>query len=124
MDTAFREHGATEFEPVLSVLATVTSLSDRAGIGRQAIIDMGRKSMDTSLGLPEVKRPAGATVVGLSQEHGRVRLDHVQGNVRIGDKIELFVRDANGTVNTHPCFYAVRSGIVEAVWSIPSGGGR
>jgi hypothetical protein len=43
---------------------------------------------------------------------------------RGGEKIELWVRDANGTVNLYDKFYAMRDGIVEAVWEIPAVGSR
>jgi len=122
MDTAFQEKGVTDFNVALSVLATVISRPPRPGAENLAIIDVGRKSIDTYFGLPEVKSPAGATLFSMPQEHGRLRLDGISGDLNVGDKVELWVRDANGTVNLYDRFYAMRDDIVEAVWEIPGRG--
>ena len=119
MDTAFRESGVTDFECCLTVLATVTSRPTWKGAEDLAIVDVGRKAMDLFYGLPTVKEPQGATVVGLSQEHGRLRLEGPARSLRVGDKVEIWVRDANGTINLYDRFHAVRNGVVEAVWDIP-----
>jgi D-serine deaminase-like pyridoxal phosphate-dependent protein len=122
MDTAFREKGIADFDCTLSVLSTVTSRPSWPGGENIAIIDVGRKQMDTILGLPEVKSPAGGTIFSMMQEHARMRLEGPALNLRVGDKIELWVRDANGTINQHNKFYALRKDIVEAVWDIPGRG--
>ncbi len=123
-DTAFREHGVRDFDCALTVLATVISRPSWAEKHDLAVIDLGRKGMDTSLGLPEVKSPPGATVFSMSQEHGRVRLEGAAWDLRVGDKMELWVRNANDTINLYDKFYAIRDGIVEAVWEIPASGNR
>lgn len=122
MDTAFREHGVRDFDCALTVLATVISRPAWAEKDDLAIIDLGRKGMDAFLGLPEVKEPQGATVFSFSQEHGRVRLEGAARDLRVGDTIELWVRNANDTINLYDKFYALRHGIVEAVWEIPGRG--
>jgi D-serine deaminase-like pyridoxal phosphate-dependent protein len=122
MDTAFREAGVTEFELTLTVLATVISRPRRKGAEKLAVIDMGRKAMDTYYGLPEVKHPRGAKIIGLSQEHGKVEVEGQASTLKVGDKIELWVRDANDTINLYDKFYAVRDEVVEAVWDIPARG--
>jgi D-serine deaminase-like pyridoxal phosphate-dependent protein len=122
MDTAFKEKGVTDFNCTLSVLATVISRPSRPGAENLAIIDVGRKAIDNYYGLPEVKSPAGATLFSMPQEHGRLRLDGVARDLKVGDKVELWVRDANGTVNLYDKFYAMRNDIVEAVWAIPGRG--
>ena len=122
MDTAFRESGVTEFELTLTVLATVISRPQRKGAENLAIIDMGRKAMHTYYGMPEVKHPKEAKVIGLSQEHGKVEVEDQARNLKVGDKIELWVRDANDTINLYDKFYAIRDNIVEAVWDIPARG--
>jgi D-serine deaminase-like pyridoxal phosphate-dependent protein len=119
MDTAFRDHGVTEFDPALSVLATVISRPTYPGANGLAIIDVGRKSISPLLGNPEVKHPVGAELFGLSQEHGRVSLERDAMGLAVGDKIELWVRDSNGTIMLFDRFYAIRDDIVEAVWPIP-----
>lgn len=119
MDKAFEEKGVEDFQCALSVLATVISRPPRPGAEDLAIIDVGRKGIDNFYGLPPVKRPAGATLFSMPQEHGRLRLEPSARNLKPGDKIELWVRDANGTVNLYDKFFAMRDDIVEAVWEIP-----
>lgn len=122
MDTAFKEHGVHEFDPALSVLSTVISRPSYPSEIDLAIIDTGRKSISPILGMPEVKHPSGANLFSLSQEHGRVSLASDGARLKVGDKIELWVRDANGTVNQFDKFYAVRNDIVEDIWFIPGCG--
>jgi D-serine deaminase-like pyridoxal phosphate-dependent protein len=122
MDTAFREKGVTDFYCALSVLGTVISRPSWPGAENLAIIDVGRKAMDNYFGLPSVKHPANATLFSMPQEHGRLRLDSSARDLKIGDKVELWVRDANGTINLYDKFYAMRDDIVEAVWEIPGRG--
>lgn len=121
-DTAFRDAGVEEFDCALTVLATVSSRPGWVGGEDLAILDIGRKTIDTFLGLPEVKCPEGATLIGLSQEHGRMKVTGPARSLRPGDKVEVWVRDANGTINLYDHFYAIRDDIVEAVWDIPGRG--
>jgi D-serine deaminase-like pyridoxal phosphate-dependent protein len=118
MDTAFRDHGVREFDCALSVLTTVISRPSYPGANGLAIVDAGRKSISSMLGVPEVKKPNSARVISLSDEHGRVILDQAEA-LQVGDKIELWVRDANGTINQFDRFYVIRDERVEAVWQIP-----
>jgi D-serine deaminase-like pyridoxal phosphate-dependent protein len=120
MDTAFRDHGIYEFDCALSVLSTVISRPGYPGANGLAIIDTGRKSISTSLGLPEVKHPDHIKIISLSDEHGRIMPEDQTDHLRIGDKIELWVRDANGTINQFDRFYLIRDDVVEAVWRIPN----
>jgi D-serine deaminase-like pyridoxal phosphate-dependent protein len=122
MDTAFREKGVEEFDCALSVLSTVISRPCRPGAEDLAIIDAGRKCIEIFYGYPEVKHPSGATLFSMPQEHGRLRLEGSARELKPGDKVELWVRDANGTVNLYDKFYATRNGTVEAVWDIPGRG--
>jgi D-serine deaminase-like pyridoxal phosphate-dependent protein len=122
MDTTFRESGVTEFELTLTILSTVISRPVREGAENLAIIDLGRKAMHPYYGLPEVKYPKGAKVLGMSQEHGKVELEGEACDLKVGDKIELWVRDANDTINLYDKFYAIRDDVVEAVWDISARG--
>lgn len=122
MDTTYRDKGLSEYECALSVLATVISRPHWPGAEDVAILDVGRKALDIYYGLPEVKYPAG-TIYSMPQEHCRLRLDKSSPRLKIGDKVELWVRDANGTVNLYDKIYAMRNDIVEAVWDI-SGRGK
>lgn len=122
MDTAFQEHGVHEFDCALSVLTTVISRPSYPSEIDLAIIDVGRKSISPILGMPEVKQPEGANLFSLSQEHGRVSLEGDGARLKVGDKVELWVRDANGTINQFDKFYAIRNDIVEDIWLIPGCG--
>ncbi len=119
MDTAFQEHGVREFECSLSVLSSVVSRPVYPGAEGLVIVDTGGKSLSTALGLPEVKDPPGARVISLSDEHGRVMFAGPAERPQVGDRIELWVRDANGTIKQFDRFYVIRNGLVEAVWKIP-----
>lgn len=124
MDTAFRENGVDDFKCALTVLSTVSSRPSWKGAENLAVVDVGSKGISTHLGDPEIKDPKGATVIKLSQEHGRINIKNATRDLRIGDKVELWVRDANGTINLYDRFYAIRNDIVEAVWKIPNYGIR
>jgi D-serine deaminase-like pyridoxal phosphate-dependent protein len=119
MDSYFTEKQSGDFQAALTVLGTVISRPMWSGAEDLAIIDVGRKSMATYYGLPAVKTPTGATCFNMPQEHGRLRLTGEALNLQIGDTVELWVRDANGTINMHDRFYALRNDLVEAVWDIP-----
>ena len=119
MDTAFKEHGVLDFDCCLSVLGTLTSMPTWKSAEDLAIIDVGRKSIDTYYGLPHIKNPKGAKVIKFSQEHGRIDISEVPEDLAIGDKVELWVHDANGTINLFDKFHVIKNGIVIAVWDIP-----
>jgi D-serine deaminase-like pyridoxal phosphate-dependent protein len=118
MDTTFRDKGVTEFELALSVIGTVTSRPSPT----LAILDIGRKAMDTGWGMPQVKSHPGATMTSMSQEHGRMDVSGVENPPHIGDQVELWAADCNCTINLYDRFYAMRGEIVEAVWEIPGRG--
>jgi D-serine deaminase-like pyridoxal phosphate-dependent protein len=122
MDTTFRENGLNEFECALSVLATVISRPQRPDAEDVGILDVGRKAFDLTYGFPEVKYPPG-TIFSMPQEHSRIRYAGSGPWLGIGEKVELWVKDANGTVNLYNKIYALREEIVEAVWDI-SGRGK
>lgn len=119
MDSYFKEKQALDFEMALTVLGTVISRPTWPGAEDLAIIDVGRKSMDQYYGLPVVKSPSDAVCFNMPQEHGRLRLSGNARDLKIGDRVELWVHDANGTINLHDRFYAIRDDLVEAVWDIP-----
>jgi len=121
MDTKFKESGV-DFECALSILASVVSRPQWSGAGDLAIIDVGRKGMDTYWGLPEMKAPHEAELFSVPQEHARLKLTGEARKLKAGDKVHIHVRDANGTFNLYDRVYAVRDGIVEAVWRVGARG--
>jgi D-serine deaminase-like pyridoxal phosphate-dependent protein len=123
-DTTYRNAGLREFDCALTLLGTVISRPKRVGAEDLAILDVGRKAMSTTYGFPEMKTPAG-TIFSMPQEHSRLKLaDPAEASrLKVGDQVELWVRDANGTVNHFDHMYAMRGDRVEAVWNI-SGRGK
>ncbi|NPV85778.1 MAG: DSD1 family PLP-dependent enzyme [Anaerolineae bacterium] len=121
LDTTYYENGLKDFRPVLTILATVISRPQRQGAENIAILDVGRKMLDTFYGLPTVKYPEGE-IFSMPQEHSRLRLADPQTKLAVGDKVELWVNDANGTVNLYDSLYAMRGDIVEAVWELTGRG--
>ncbi len=122
MDTRYREAGITEFECALTVLASVISRKRLPDGTELAVLDCGRKGMSVHYGLPPVRVPVGAEVYSMSQEHARMRLEGPARALKVGDKVELWVADANETINLYNCFYALRSDKVEAVLDIAARG--
>lgn len=121
MDTAYHNNGLSEFECSLTLLATVISRPERPGAEDVAILDLGRKALGLTYGFPEVKDPEG-TIFSMPQEHSRLQLEKPETTLKVGDKVELWVRDANGTVNLYDKIYAIRNDIVEAVWDLQGRG--
>lgn len=122
MDTSFREKGVLDFDCALTVLSTIISRPSWPGAEDLAVIDTGRKATSILLGLPEMKFPANTSVTSLSQEHGRIKLEGTALELQVGDKVEMWVRDSNNTINLYDKFYAMQDDVVEAVWEIPGRG--
>jgi D-serine deaminase-like pyridoxal phosphate-dependent protein len=120
-DTTYRDTGLSEFECGLTLLTTVISRPDRPGAEDLAILDIGTKGCSTIYGFPEVKFPEG-TVYSMPQEHSRLRMAKPGDWLKVGDHVELRVKDANGTLNLYDQIYCMRGDMVEAVWDIPGRG--
>jgi D-serine deaminase-like pyridoxal phosphate-dependent protein len=108
-----------QFKPAAKVLATVTSRPEPG----TAIVDAGQKAVGIDSGLPLVHGVPGATVVGLSAEHGRLRLQ-ADGDSRLAlaDKIWLIPWDIGTCVNLYDYIHAVRDGKLEVVWDVAARG--
>jgi D-serine deaminase-like pyridoxal phosphate-dependent protein len=113
MDTNYREC-CTDFELALTVLATVISTAD----GRHVVVDAGLKELSGERGLPPVKAPGGLTVRKLNAEHAILDLQDGSAPVEVGDKVEIWVRYSDATVNLHDRMYGVRNGRVEKVFTL------
>ncbi|MFM9883851.1 MAG: DSD1 family PLP-dependent enzyme [Burkholderiales bacterium] len=124
MDTDYARIGGdgssryTEFEHSLFVLATVmsTPTPDRA------IVDAGLKSYSGEKGLPWVHGKPGLEVVGMSDEHGKIKVGPEAERLRLGDKVMLIPGHCDPTVNLHDWYVAVRRGRVESLWPITARG--
>ncbi|MEA3346134.1 MAG: hypothetical protein U9Q78_07840 [Chloroflexota bacterium] len=123
MDRRYRDTGIP-FDCALTCLATVISIP-RPGV---AITDAGMKAITPEFGMPEVVGREGITLIKLSEEHGHLQLPvqmtgQADAGLRLGEKIELIPSHGCTTINLHDEFYALRDGVVEAVWPIAARGG-
>jgi D-serine deaminase-like pyridoxal phosphate-dependent protein len=107
------------FKPAARVMATVTSRPEPG----TAIVDAGQKAVGIDTGLPVVDDMPGATVVALSAEHGRLRLQgEADGKVALADKIWLTPWDIGTCVNLYDYIHAVRDGQLEVIWDVAARG--
>lgn len=119
MDVFYRDQCQVRgFAHALSIQATVVSRPTP----ERAIIDAGRKTMNMEIELPEVIEREGIRVERLSAEHGQLTLDPVAQDLAIGDRIALIPGYGDFTSVLHNEFFAVRNGVVEAVWPIAARG--
>jgi D-serine deaminase-like pyridoxal phosphate-dependent protein len=103
-----------DFDPVLTVIATVISMTE----GDRIIVDAGLKTLSSDRGMPTLKGLPGARLRKLHAEHGIVDILDPSLNVQIGDRLELAVHYGDGTVNLHDRMYGVRGDSVEEVFRI------
>jgi D-serine deaminase-like pyridoxal phosphate-dependent protein len=106
------------FIPAIYLWSTVISrpTDDRA------VTDIGLKTATPELGLPKFLDFEGAELLGLSEEHGRVRVDGDARQLRAGDKVRIQPGHVCTTVNLHDSYVVVRDGIVEAIWPVAARG--
>ena len=113
MDTNYREC-CTDFDLTLTVLATVISKAD----GEHLVADAGLKTLSCERGIPAPKDLDGLVVRRFSAEHCILDLQEPSAPVRVGDKIEFWVRYSDATVNLHDRMYGVRNGRLERVFEL------
>ncbi|MCB0113310.1 MAG: alanine racemase, partial [Caldilineaceae bacterium] len=105
-------------QPAIFVRCTVTS---RPALNR-IIVDGGFKTMPAWLNQP---RPLGidhVEKVATSAEHGIVTLSAPNHDVKVGDGCDFLLGYGDATVFLHDAIYAVRNGIVEAIWRVEARG--
>jgi len=105
---------ASEFQPALTVLATV--ISKRAG--KTVVADAGIKVISTGNGLPQLKEMPGLSVNTLHIEHILMDIQDPCLSIDVGDRIEICVQALDSTLSLHDCIYGVRNGRVEEVFQI------
>lgn len=113
LDAQYRKVGS-EFETALTILSTVVSrpADDRA------VIDIGLKTCTNEFGVPPVLVD-GATVLGLSEEHARVKLEGAaRDKFQLGDKVEVLPTHGCTTFNLHDRYYLMEDERVKAVCRI------
>ncbi len=105
------------FDPAVTIVAQVISVPTED----RAVLDAGLKTATTEFGNPLVRSPKGWRLAHLSEEHGV--LEREGGDpLALGDRVTLIPTHGCTTNNLHDRFYAIREGIVEAVWPIAARG--
>ena len=87
----------------------------------RAIADAGWKSSGMHTGIPLVVSPAGLSVAKLNAEH-TILERAADAEVTPGDRVTMIPHYSDSTVLLHRRLYAVREGVVEAVWPIAAAG--
>lgn len=118
-DMHYRTHYHVDFEPALTVLATVTSRPTPTRI----VVDAGKKTMSGDAAMPEPVGLPPVRAMKLSAEHAKLELERASDAPKVGDKIEFIVGYSDTTVHLHEEIVATRGGRIEAVWPV-AGRGR
>lgn len=120
-DVNYRDACRVPHECALTVVTTVVSRPRPEFL----VTDAGFKALGSPQISPEpLGLPAGLVrSVGLSAEHGQVRLTAPATDIGVGDRLEFVVGYADSVVMLHDVLYGVRGGIVQAAWEI-SGRGK
>ena len=114
MDTDYFQCCCTDFELALSVLTTIVSKTGN----ERVVVDVGVKALSALRGLSSVKTAGGVTLKALNAEHGIIQLDNPDRALDVGDKIELWVHDADPTISLHRQIFGIRNGLVEEVFRV------
>jgi len=118
-DVHYRTHYHVDFEPALTVLATVSSRPTPTRI----VVDAGKKTMSGDAAMPEPVGLPPMRAMKLSAEHARIELERPSSAPKVGDKIEFVVGYSDTTVHLHEEIVATRSDRIEAIWRV-AGRGR
>lgn len=120
MDVDYRRIGGQsgavydDFSPALTVLSTVVHRS-----ADKAVVDAGLKAFATDRAFgPEPLALTGVRYEFAGDEHGRLRLEDPNHDIRLGDKLRFIIPHCDPTVNLFDRMYCVRGESVEDVWSI------
>jgi len=113
MDTWYAPH-AEDFQPVLTVLATVISKS----VSGRLVADAGAKAMSAGNGLPQIKGMTGLKVKALHSEHTIMEIQDPSIPVEVGDQIEIWVTTLDPTLRLHNYILGIRNSEVEEVFPV------
>ena len=103
-----------QVEPALTLLTTVTSRPTEDRL----ILDAGRRAIDPSQRPPTLRGIDGVQAIRFSAEHGVVSLDGPSEWPRVGDRLELEVNYTDQAVHLHENLFAVRDGVIAAIWPV------
>ncbi len=85
-----------------------------------AVCDAGLKVQSVDSGLPTVHGRADITVIGCSDEHGK--LADPNSALKVHDKLRLIPGHCDPTNNIHDWYVGVRGGTVETLWPVTARG--
>jgi D-serine deaminase-like pyridoxal phosphate-dependent protein len=88
------------------------------------IIDGGQKTFERNPPDPYgyvVEYPE-ARIYGMSVEHGHVNVSACSHRFRVGERLAVVPQHQGVTTNNHDEVYAVRKGLIEAVWPVAGRG--
>ena len=124
MDRQYREIGASgsdtydDFEPALTVLATVMSTPTAARV----VTDAGLKALSSDVGLPQLLDRPGWTYAFGGDEHGLLVGEGERAPIALGEKVRLLPSHCDTTINLYDRYHVVRGGALAAVWPIAARG--
>jgi 3-hydroxy-D-aspartate aldolase len=107
-----------DFGNSLSVYTTIISHPSRG----RAITDGGNKALSTDESMPVPKGLTGVDYRPGGDEYGILELKDPNLPLNMGDKLEFIPGHCDTTVNLYNHFFAIRRGLVEAVWPIEGRG--
>jgi len=124
MDRQYREVGGADgpiyddFEPAISVLATVMSVpaADRV------VTDAGLKTLSTDVGPAELLDCPGWSYTPGGDEHGILRRNGANEPLPLGTKVRLRPSHCDTTVNLFDVYHVVRDGKLIALWPVAARG--
>jgi D-serine deaminase-like pyridoxal phosphate-dependent protein len=99
-------------EPALALMAQVTSRPT----SHRIILDCGRKTVDPSQRPPVPRGIDGVAKIGFSAEHATIALDRPAEAPRPGDRVFFDIGYHDQALHLHENLFAVRDGVVVAVW--------
>jgi len=117
-DMHYLTHYHVDFEPALTIVATVTSRPTPTRI----VIDAGKKAMSGDAAMPAPRGLPPIDSIKLSAEHSKIELVQRSAAPRVGDRIELVVGYSDTTVHLHEEIVGVRDRCIESVWRIAARG--
>ena len=118
LDAAHAPH-CPGLEPAALVLVTVNGRPERG----RAVTDCGQKAIGRDSGQPVVLGNGGLTAAANSAEHGLIDApDGADLDLAVGDQVWLLPSDVSAVFSLHDVVYAVRGGVVEAVWRVGARG--
>ena len=86
------------------------------------MVDAGLKALAVDSGMPQVAGVRGVEYVRASDEHGKLRLQQPDPDLRIGDKLRLIPGHCDPTANLYDWYVGIRNDRVEALWPIAARG--